>query len=133
VPKSKRLQTKAIAAALAWLLGCGLFSCGPAASSEPGPRRPPPKPGSSITHTQMCSCRVCEPRACCAGAEDEEAGSCEDREAEVGADGYDFRNSEHCGMAVSSCVGRCHPQVWRIPLVQRCEDTLPAVCCGPEG
>ena len=81
----------------------------------------------------MCSCRVCEPRDCCAGAEDEEAGACKDGQAEVGDDGYDFTSSQECGMAVNSCVGRCHPEVWRIPLAKRCEDTLPAACCGPEG
>ena len=87
-----------------------------------GPRpKPPPKPGSSITHTQMCACTACPVARCCSGETDEaEARTCKDS--------YDFSGA--CGMAVSSCVGRCYQKVWRVGLSEACDGTRPAECCA---
>lgn len=87
-----------------------------------GAHQPPPKPGSSITHTRMCTCRSCEPRGCCSGDPEPERGSeC--------TDSYDFSRAG-CGIAVQSCASRCFEHVWRIQLSESCEATLPEQCCA---
>jgi hypothetical protein len=126
VPSTLRLIGTSLVAASGLLVACGGSGTLPA---QPYPNQPPPKPGSSITHTQMCSCRRCEPRYCCTGANDRETGNCSQEDARVDADGYDFTKSEECGMAVGSCVGRCAQHVWRIKLTEACEATRPDVCC----
>jgi hypothetical protein len=86
-----------------------------------GPRRPPPKPGESITHTQMCSCVRCDPVSCCHELD-------QDR-PEVDpacADGYDFSK---CEMAVSSCDSNCYQHRWRTRIEVGCEGSRPDVCC----
>jgi hypothetical protein len=80
--------------------------------------QPPPKPGSSITHTRMCTCQTCEPSACCDGPETPEPVTC---------DSYDFSK---CEISVSSCASRCFQHVWRAPLSDACETRRPAACCG---
>ena len=87
-----------------------------------GPRRPPPKPGDSITKTMMCSCSACEPNACC-------------RELEKDAppidkgcsDGYDFSK---CQTQVQSCEGRCFQQRWRTNIDVGCDAGRPRTCCN---
>ena len=86
-----------------------------------GPRHPPPKPGESITHTQMCSCVRCEPDSCCHELEQDRP---EDN-AEC-ANGYDFSK---CEMAVSSCDSRCYQHRWRTRVEVGCESSRPDVCC----
>jgi hypothetical protein len=108
----------------AWVaLVLGLLACS-APGVEPRPAkdrwlRAPPRPGSSITHTKLCECRVCEPERCCRGETYEPAGeSC--------GDSYDFSKAG-CGMAVESCTGRCSKIVWRVSLDEDCIDR--AACC----
>jgi hypothetical protein len=116
----------ATAAALATLLS--LPSCGPKTASGPSgsgkPRRPPPKPGESITHTIMCSCKVCEPDSCCRELEQEQPGI-----AEGCADGYDFSK---CEMAVSSCDSRCFQHRWRTRVDKGCAASRPKTCCDDQ-
>jgi hypothetical protein len=78
---------------------------------------PPPKIGSSITHSRMCSCRSCPLARCCSGEEIEEE-RCE--EAEGG---------RVCGLFLSSCVSRCTTHVWRVRMVDSCKEPVPAECC----
>ncbi len=99
-------------------------SCG---ASEPEPLirfsgRPPPKPGSSITHSALCTCSVCEPSSCCQGPESGDT-------AEVCDQGYDFTKNEQCGVAIQSCVGRCVPRRWRVRRAETCESRAPSECC----
>ena len=98
------------------------------ASSEPQPivnfgRKPPPKPGSSITHSVMCSCTVCEPTSCCEGPGDApDESTC--------GDSHDFTQSENCGIAIRSCAGRCGPKRWRVAKTEACEARMPKECCS---
>jgi len=100
------------------VLGCG--STAPPAEPDRGPRRPPPKPGESITHTIMCSCKACEPRSCCRELEQDQP------ELEDCSDGYDFSK---CEMAVSSCDSRCFQHRWRTRVETGCEASRPDRCC----
>lgn len=107
-----------------------LAGCEPARPPEPefgtSPRtlKAPPKPGSSITHTKLCECQTCEPRACCEGDLGEE--SAQDATC---TDSYDF-TKEGCGLSVSSCTSRCTRHVWRVRLTEDCEATTPPLCCS---
>lgn len=98
------------------------FACAsePPQSSGAKPK-PPPRPGSSITHSQMCSCKVCPNERCCRGETNEP-------EPETCKDSYDFSGA--CGMAVQSCTGRCAQEVWRVRLDQSCDEKRPASCCA---
>lgn len=103
-------------------------ACSPPAQ-EPGPLfgtgvfHPPPKPGASITQTQMCECKTCDPAACCEGPdEDEVPKNC--------GDSYDFSSNPSCGgLAVKSCSSRCTQQVWRVQNGQSCGSRRPESCC----
>jgi hypothetical protein len=88
-------------------------------------RRPPPKkPGESITHTMMCSCRVCEPTSCCHELDQDRP------ELESCADGYDF---SRCGMSVTSCDSRCFQHRWRTQVEAGCQASRPDRCCHDQG
>jgi hypothetical protein len=82
--------------------------------------KPPPKPGESITHTRMCSCKVCRPDSCCRELEEEAP------QLERCADDYDFSD---CGMAVSSCDSRCFQHRWRTRIEVGCTKSRPRGCC----
>src|SRR5581483_2215034 len=60
-----------------------------------GERRPPPKPGDSITKTMMCSCTSCQPNECCRELEKDAPPIDKDC-----AKGYDFSG---CQTQVQSC------------------------------
>jgi hypothetical protein len=109
------------------LFALALASCEPSRPAEPalGQRvlKGPKKLGSSITHTQMCTCQACDPGDCCAG----DWGEPHQNDA-VCKDSYEF--SDACGIKVSSCSARCFQHVWRVPLEQSCDATTPLVCCG---
>lgn len=85
--------------------------------------RPPPEPGSSITHSKRCACRACGEASCCGG----------DKEPDLAAkkaceSSYEF--SDSCGMQIASCASRCFERVWRVKLTQECDALRPAECCG---
>jgi hypothetical protein len=86
-----------------------------------GPRRPPPKPGDSITKTIMCSCKSCEPSDCCRDLEKEAPPI--DKEC---AKGYDFTG---CQTPVQSCESRCFQQRWRVRIDVGCDAERPRGCC----
>lgn len=100
---------------------------GPARESGPlfgsGVFHPPPKPGDSISHSQMCACKTCNPSACCDGPEDDAPPtSC--------GDSYDFSSNPSCGgLAVKSCSSRCTQQVWRVQSGRDCAEKRPSSCC----
>jgi hypothetical protein len=98
------------------------LACAATPETSAAPRaKPPPRPGSSITHSQMCACTACPVARCCRGETNEpESATCRDS--------YDFSGS--CGMAVQSCTGRCYQKVWRVRLDQACEQKRPAECCA---
>ncbi|MBI4701401.1 MAG: hypothetical protein HY744_09615 [Deltaproteobacteria bacterium] len=102
-------------------LGCAGTGPEPAPSRPAGLRRPPPKPGESITHTIMCTCKSCEPASCCQWKDErgEDAAGC--------SDGYDFSKCE--GLQVQSCASRCFEHRWRIRVEEACEATRPRQCC----
>jgi hypothetical protein len=99
-------------------LSCAAGSNENSAGTRP---KPPPRPGSSITHTQMCSCTACPVARCCENETDEPEGK-------TCTDSYDF--SGGCGMAVQSCTGRCYQKVWRARLDQACDEKRPDECCA---
>ncbi len=82
--------------------------------------RPPPKVGSSITHSQLCRCFVCADPACCTR---EAEGEQETEACNTGPDGQ-----IQCGLAMKSC-GRCQDATWRVSLSETCEAKRPADCC----
>jgi hypothetical protein len=84
---------------------------------------PPPKPGDSITNRKQCSCRACDPAACCA-AEDLESTEAASTEC---SGSYEF--SEKCGIQIKSCTPRCYSHVWRVPNQESCSQSRPPVCC----
>jgi hypothetical protein len=120
-------------------IGPFIVQCAPSVSSarsglDFGPK-PPPKPGSSISHTQLCECLSCEPKACCAGA-DETQDDCdpdaiEERATEDGVS-IDFSAEEaaQCGIAIRTCTSQCAKKVWRVPLEVECDTRRPEDCCG---
>ena len=84
---------------------------------------PPPKPGDSISHTQMCECKACDPSGCCDGPDD-------DPPPRACGDSYDFSANDACGgLAVRSCEARCTRQVWRVHSGEACRTKRPASCC----
>jgi hypothetical protein len=95
-----------------FLASCGASTQTPSDPLGDGPRRPPPpKPGTSITHSKLCSCRVCPQRSCCEG----KTATSEEEESEY-------------GIKVSSCAGQCIRRVWRVKLTQSCKES-PVECC----
>jgi hypothetical protein len=85
---------------------------------------PPPKPGDSISHTQMCECKACDPASCCDGPEDDPA-------PEACGDGYDFSRDSSCGgLAVRSCQARCGREIWRVHQGESCASKRPPECCA---
>lgn len=99
-----------------------LGACGPGLPEGQGPRRkPPPKPGSSISHTQMCSCTSCGVAECCRGDANQDQ--------EQGCRADEATGEMVCGFAVKSCVGRCTPHVWRMPISADCAAERPKECC----
>ncbi len=125
---SGRVRCRKVVSRAVWaFVSCMLFSivaCAPGLpESATGPKRaPPPKPGSSITHTKMCTCTACPVARCCRGetAADSETSSC--------TDSTDF-SSEACTLSIGSCVGRCYDCVWRVSLGDDCTDKQPDECC----
>ena len=113
--------------AAALLLGIGAActspsSAGPARTG--GTHQPPPRPGSSISHTQLCSCRSCTEGCCNPEDRGPEGDDC-------ASDGYDFE-ARRCGLAIRSCAGQCGRHVWRVRLVDSCLDPLPDECCDAQ-
>lgn len=104
---------------LALAAGCATHDLPMSTASSSG-RAPPPKPGSSITHTQLCRCVACEDPACCT------------REAEGERETEQCRANEEgqieCGLAMKSC-GRCQELAFRVSLSTTCEAKRPADCC----
>jgi hypothetical protein len=110
---------------LAWMLSAS--ACGaPAPNNAPvfgtGVFHPPPKPGGSISHTQMCECKVCDPASCCDGPED-------DPPATHCGDSYDFSADSACGISVRSCASRCTREIWRVRAGAPCAEKRPQSCC----
>ena len=107
---------------VSWWLAVGLLSVVACRQdgAQRGPARIPPKPGESITHSQMCTCRACEIPTCCRELEQDvpETTDC--------ADGYDFSK---CELPVQSCTSRCFQHRWRIHVDESCEETKPGKCC----
>lgn len=107
-------------------------SCG-GASPPPPPEpwrgffHPPPKPGQSITNSQQCECRVCDPESCCRAEQTELSGPAS---AECTRADGDYVFSEQCGIQVQTCTPRCYLKVWRISKQESCEASRPLVCCG---
>lgn len=104
---------------VAWACVSGFIACThfPEGSATPG-ARPPPKPGSSISHTQMCRCIACLDPACCTReAEGEQTESCREVDGQI-----------QCGLKMKSC-GRCQEVVWRISLSESCAASQPKDCC----
>lgn len=88
---------------------------------------PPPKPGQSITHTQQCECRACDPESCCQAAQTELSGA---PPAECTRPGPDYVFSEECGIRIQTCKPRCYSKVWRVAKGESCEASRPLICCG---
>jgi hypothetical protein len=87
---------------------------------------PPPKPGDSISHTQMCECKVCDPASCCEGPDDDAPPN---TRATCG-DSYDFSANPDCGgLAVKSCTSRCTREIWRVRVGRDCSEKRPDTCC----
>ena len=125
-------------AGLVWvvLMGPGILGCVNSRATSPrevdfGPR-PPPRPGSSISHTRMCECRACHPRACCGGA-DETQAECNLDAVTADAETMNFDVDEACGIEVQSCTQRCTIEVWRVGANESCETRRPEECCMASG
>jgi hypothetical protein len=109
------------------MLGAMAASCRtPPLANQPlfgsGVFHPPPKPGDSISHTQMCECQACE-AGCCDGPDDDAA-------PEVCGNGADFTFNATCqGLSVRSCASRCMRQVWRVHDGEACRARRPFTCC----
>lgn len=117
---SQRLRSAALA------LGMVVGACGtsPAPVERPtfGERPAPPRPGDSLTRTRLCSCKACEPDACCTELErppPELEGGC--------SEGYDF---SRCETPVTSCLSRCFQRRWRARIETGCEAERPHDCCS---
>ncbi|HYP89207.1 MAG TPA: hypothetical protein VEQ59_13665 [Polyangiaceae bacterium] len=84
---------------------------------------PPGPPGGSITNTQQCECRACDPASCCSA---EQTDGAHDTSDECNSS-YTF--SEKCGIKVQTCTPRCYSHVWRIGKRESCRAARPLVCC----
>ena len=112
---------------LVTIAAIGSACSGPAHDTGPlfgtGVFHPPPKPGDSIVHTQMCECKTCDPANCCDGPDDDTPP------AQCG-DSYDFSAKDSCGgLSVRSCSSRCARQIWRVRSGQDCAEKRPESCC----
>jgi hypothetical protein len=112
---------------LTWAFGVSACSA-PSAPNAPlfgtGVFHPPPKPGDSISHTQMCECKVCDPANCCDGPDDDAPP------AACSGDSYDFTSNPACGgLAVKSCTSRCTREIWRVRAGTPCDEKRPQTCC----
>ena len=122
----RRLKCAVLLSLFAW--ACSASACSPPpARNAPllgtGVFHPPPKPGDSISHTQMCECKVCDPANCCDGPEDDAPPT------ECG-DSYDFSANPTCGgISVRSCTSRCSREIWRVRAGAACAEKRPASCC----
>ena len=83
---------------------------------------PPPKPGDSISHTQMCECKACDPGSCCDGPDD-------DAPPKSCGESYDFSDPACGGLVIQSCSSRCTRQVWRVHSGENCASKRPSSCC----
>jgi hypothetical protein len=126
------LQRRSLALLFGALACAG--SKGPSSSREglDWGNNPPARPGSSITHTQMCECTVCTDRACCGGA-DESQATCESGDPDVTPAGenvvVDFTKDDGCGVELRSCTASCARKVWRLAQAAHCDTGRPAQCC----
>jgi hypothetical protein len=116
------------AVALSALALLGACSNGPVHDAPPlfgtAALHPPPKPGDSISHTQMCECKACDPASCCEGPDDDDAPP------KTCGDSYDFSANPGCGgLSVKSCSSRCAREVWRVRVGQDCGARRPDSCC----
>lgn len=123
-----------LASLLAWALGVVVipvtFGCAndvPTPPPQPwtGFFHPPPRPGTSITHTKQCECRACDPANCCGADQTEQSGPPPSECTQEG--NYIF--PETCGITVQSCTPRCYSKVWRVAARESCSDSRPLVCC----
>jgi len=117
-----------IRAALGLLVTTGAAACAaetptPSAGTWTGTLHPPGPPGSSITGTQQCECRACDPASCCQ-AEQTENLSAADPECS-----HSYVFSDKCGIQVQTCTPRCYSHVWRIGKRESCAASRPLVCC----
>jgi hypothetical protein len=118
---ARTLALGVVAVGLLWLAVACAELPESTASTRP---QPPPRPGSSITHSRMCSCTACARTRCCQGADSAELA------ADVGpCESYDFSKAG-CSLEVGSCASRCFERMWRVRLDQSCDDKRPEECCG---
>ncbi len=107
------------------ILSLVAVSCGPSRAPTSPPREivilaaAPPQPGSSISHTKLCTCRSCSSGCCDGEPETEDLGTC-------GSNDYDF---SECTLGVSSCEGRCGQFSWRVALSDPCAPETVSECC----
>jgi hypothetical protein len=105
------------------LLGCASDAQSPPPAAWIGTFHPPGPPGGSITNTQQCECRACDPASCCRAEQTESS-----REAAPECNGsYTF--SDKCGIQVQTCTPRCYSHVWRVGKRESCAASRPLVCC----
>jgi len=117
--------TRATLAPLALLVvaSCASDAPTPSAGTWTGILHPPGPPGSSITATQKCECRACDPASCCRADQTENLGP---SPPECNGS-YVF--SEKCGIQVQTCTPRCYSHVWRVGKQESCKTSRPLVCC----
>jgi hypothetical protein len=128
-PAVQRGRRRAIARGLVAQLLCIwlVASCSsrPPRQVDPAPfsgnLRPHPKPGESITNSELCACRACGRAACCQGPSDDAEGGCT---------GTDFSAPGCGGIAIESCVGRCYEEKWRVKRGESCDSKRPRICCA---
>ena len=110
----QRLRGVPLALAALAIAACVHFPEGNATPSA----KLPPKPGQSISNTQMCRCLSCLDPACCTReAEDEQTETCAEVDGKI-----------ECGLQMKSC-GRCQEITWRIGLDKDCRKTQRKECC----
>lgn len=77
----------------------------------------------------MCECKICQPRACCQGADESQAECDLDQSVRAEDETLDFGATEGCGIEVQSCTQRCTIEVWRVGAKESCESRRPEACC----
>lgn len=131
VPSAHRIRVRrwrhAPLLLVAWALSSSACSAPPPSNAPlfgTGTFHPPPKPGDSISHTQMCACKSCDPVGCCEGPDDDEPAP-----TKCG-DSYDFSANPECGgISVRSCTSRCTQEIWRVRAGSDCSEKRPQSCC----
>jgi hypothetical protein len=103
--------------------GCATDAPSATAGTWTGVFHPPGPPGSSITATQQCECRACDPESCC------RADRTESVQAATADCNSSYEFSEKCGIQVQTCTPRCYSHVWRIGKRESCAASRPLVCC----